>query len=159
MRPVTPAQQSPPMRRELVARARGLRHCWRLGQNGRGDTRDSVLAGLLVVCLVCTGTGEAAADNYGAIAYSLSTKAYGWSYDYPSRSSAEREALAKCRTKASDCMIPVWFRNACAALAIGPNGYGTAWATERGNAERLALQVCSRHSGGCAVTRWVCTTR
>lgn len=121
--------------------------------------RNHGLAGLLLAGLVCAGAGSAAADNYGAIAYSPSTKAYGWSYDYPSRSSAEREALARCRTKAGDCMIPVWFRNACAALAIGPNGYGTAWATERGSAERLAVQVCGRHSAGCAVIRWVCTTR
>jgi hypothetical protein len=118
--------------------------------------RAYVLAGLL---LLCAGSGEAAAENYGAIAYSPSTKAYGWSYDYPSRGAAEREALSGCRAKASDCIIPLWFRNACGALAIGPNGYGTAWATERSSAERRALDVCRRNSGGCAVARWVCTTR
>ncbi len=70
--------------------------------------RAYVLAGLL---LLCAGSGEAAAENYGAIAYSPSTKAYGWSYDYPSRGAAEREALSGCRAKASDCIIPLWFRN------------------------------------------------
>lgn len=118
--------------------------------------RGYLVAGLL---LFCAGAGEAAADNYGAIAYSPSTKVYAWSYDYPSRGAAESEALSKCRKQASDCIVPLWFRDSCGALAIGSGGYGTAWATERSNAERQALVVCRRHSKDCAVKRWVCTTR
>ena len=113
-------------------------------------------AGLFVLC---AGSGEVAAQNYGAIAYSPSTKAYGWSYDYSSRSAAENEALSGCRKHASDCIVPVWFRNACGALAIGSNGYGTGWATERSAAESQAMVVCRRHTMDCAVKRWVCTTR
>ena len=44
--------------------------------------RGYLVAGLL---LFCAGAGEAAADNYGAIAYSPSTKVYAWSYDYSKR--------------------------------------------------------------------------
>jgi hypothetical protein len=118
--------------------------------------RGYVVAGVL---LIGAGSGEAAAENYGAIAYSPSTSAYGWSYDFPSRGAAESEALSKCRAKANDCIVPIWFRDACGALAIGPNGYGTGWGTDRSIAEQYALGVCRRHSQGCAVTRWVCTTR
>lgn len=108
---------------------------------------------------VAAGSGEAAAANYGAIAYSPSSKVYGWSYDFPSRGAAENEALSKCRRQASDCVVPLWFRDACGALAIGSNGYGTGWGTDRGLAERHALGSCRRNSQGCAVVRWVCTTR
>ena len=120
--------------------------------------RRMVAAGLLLAC-VAAGSGEAAADNYGAIAYSPSTKAYGWSYDFPSRGAAESEAMSRCRTKAGDCFVPLWFRNACGALAIGSGGYGTGWATDRSSAEHQALGVCRRHTGDCAVRQWVCTTR
>jgi hypothetical protein len=120
--------------------------------------RRCLAAGVLVFC-AGAGSGEAAAQNYGAIAYSPSTKAYGWSYDYPSRSAAESQALSNCRKQANDCIVPLWFRNACGALAIGSNGYGTAWATDRSGAEHQALVVCRRFTMDCAVTRWVCTTR
>jgi Domain of unknown function (DUF4189) len=175
MRRIGPAQQKRAPRRQEAhhkPRRRGplapdvvLRHCCapaRVGLFPAGDTegwddmRRYVIAGLL---LIGAGSGEAAAENYGAIAYSPSTKAYGWSYDYPSRAAAEREALSRCRTKASDCMIPLWFRDACGALAIGSGGYGTGWASERGSAESQALGVCRRHSQDCAVKQWVCTTR
>jgi hypothetical protein len=118
--------------------------------------RGCVAAGML---LVFAGSGEAAAENYGAIAYSPSTKTYGWSYDYPSRGAAESEALSKCRMKAKDCIVPLWFRNSCGALAIGSGGWGTAQAPERSGAEHQAMAMCRRHSQDCAVKRWVCTTR
>jgi hypothetical protein len=119
---------------------------------------------LLAIGLLCIVSGlgassAVAADNFGAIAYSPSTGAYGWSYDYPSRSAAENVALANCRKRAGDCVIPIWFRNACGALAVGSNGYGSGWGTSRSIAERFALQVCGRHTGGCAIRQWVCTTR
>ena len=120
--------------------------------------RRELAAGVLAFCALA-GSGKAAAQNYGAIAYSPSTKHYGWSYDYPSRAAAESAASANCRKQASDCIVPLWFRNACGALAIGSGGYGTAWATDRSGAERQALVVCRRYTMDCAVTRWVCTTR
>jgi hypothetical protein len=65
------------------------------------------MRGFLAVCLLAvafggSGAGRAAADNYGAIAYSPSTGAHGWSYDYGSRSAAENVALAGCRKHAGD---------------------------------------------------------
>jgi serine/threonine-protein kinase len=67
------------------------------------------------------------------------------------------KALSQCHRRARDCVIPVWFRNACGALADGPNGYGSAWGASRSLVENYALQGCRRRSGGCAIMRWVCT--
>lgn len=130
------------------------------------------LRGMLSACcawlLLMLGAGGGAAEEhdagaapefYGAIAYSPSNRAHGWAYDYPSRRDAERRALSLCRRHAEDCIVPVWFRNACGALAVGADGYGTGWGSNRKSAEGQAVQSCRRYSGGCAVIRWVCTTR
>ena len=106
------------------------------------------------------GAGPAAArDNYGAIAYSPSTKADGWAYDYASRAAAEGAALSNCRQNAGDCTVPIWFRNACGALAVGSNGYGSGWGSNRRRAETYALSTCRKNTSGCSVKRWACTTR
>jgi hypothetical protein len=120
---------------------------------------------LLAACVVslaavAAGSGTAAAqNNYGAIAYSPSTGAHGWSFDYGSRAAAEKVALANCRRHASDCVVPIWFRNACGALAVGTNGYGSGWGSNRRLAESFALRTCRRHARGCRIKRWACTTR
>ena len=99
------------------------------------------------------------ANRYGAIAYSAATGAHGWSYDYASREEAERVALATCAQYAADCSVPLWFQNACGALAVGPAGFGTGWAINQTLAETYAMGVCGQYSTNCAVRRWVCTTR
>ena len=86
--------------------------------------RGSLLACLLAMFAACLGADVVAAqNNYGAIAYSPSTHAIGWSYDYGSRAAAEDAALVNCRKQANDC-VTHWFYNACAALAVGSAGYG-----------------------------------
>jgi serine/threonine-protein kinase len=98
-------------------------------------------------------------DKFGAIAYSPSTTAHGWAFDFGSQSEAEAAALTNCRQHASDCIIPIWFRNACGALAVGPSGYGSGWGVDRGTAEGYAMQTCRKYSKNCGIRRWVCTTR
>src|SRR5215470_9314432 len=88
----------------------------------------------------------AAQEYYGAIAYSPTTRAHGWSYDYDSRGEAERRALDQCSRHAQDCVVPVWFRNACGALAVGADGYGSGWGESRKAAETFAVQSCGRYS-------------
>src|SRR5262245_61101918 len=115
-------------------------------------------AGVMVGILTPAATAVAAARDeertFGAIAYSPTTRAHGWAYDYGSREDAESRAMAKCSRHAGDCFVPVWFRSACGALAIGVDGYGSGWGASRKLAETYALQSCNRYSGGCAVVRW-----
>lgn len=99
--------------------------------------------------------------NFGAIAYSDSTGAYGWAYNYDSRQGAERAAIGFCRDtedEAQDCRVLAWFNGACGALAIDPDGpYGADWGRTRQDAATKALVVC-RESGGeaCEVEQVVC---
>jgi serine/threonine-protein kinase len=123
----------------------------------------AILAGVLALAATSAAAerdeGGRDEEYFGAIAYSPSTRAHGWAYDYASRSGAESRALARCGHHASDCFVPVWFRNACGALAIGAEGYGSGWGASRKLAETYALQSCRRYSAGCWVVRWVCTSK
>lgn len=107
-------------------------------------------------------TPSLAQEKCGAIAVSQSTGRLGWSYDFNSRGEAEQAALRECAKSASDCQVPLWFCNACGAIATTSDlGFGTGWARDRAQAERNAINVCRQYNPGknCSVQRWVCTTR
>ncbi len=116
---------------------------------------------LMVITLVALASMQSAfaRDNFGAIAYSPSTGAYGYSINYGSKRVAQNRALDKCDeyARTSDCDVLVWFQNACGSLAEGPDGYGSGWGTDRSTAERYALESCSEYSRRCKVTETVCT--
>jgi Domain of unknown function (DUF4189) len=101
-------------------------------------------------------SAPAAADYYGALAFSQDSGSDGYSIDYETRGRAEEEALQAC---GDNCEVVLWFKNACGALAVGTdNGYGTGWASSRREAETIAKSACNRNSTSCCVQRWACTT-
>jgi len=107
-----------------------------------------------------TAAPSARRGYYGAIAVSRETGAIGWAYDYATQVAAERAATTQCGT--NDCTSWVWFRRACAAVAWAGNaaeGGSWAWAGTHQAAEASALRGCEKTASGCAVHRWVCTTR
>jgi serine/threonine-protein kinase len=117
----------------------------------------AVLAPAFLVSLALSPTRAAAADNYGAIAFSQDSGKVGWAYDYRSRSAAEERALEEC---GNDCEVVLWIMNACGALATGDdNGYGTGWAGSRARAEEIAKANCEEHADNCRINRWICTSR
>jgi hypothetical protein len=96
--------------------------------------------------------------GFGAIAFSPSDGAIGYSYGYPPREAAEGRAFDEClKNSSGDCRIVIWERNACAALAAGENnGWGVAWHPNRSAAELRALALCSENTSKCEGRRWVC---
>ena len=120
--------------------------------------RCSCFALVFAVLLFLSPGAAVAQDNqYGAIAYSPSTRAIGLSSDQPSREEAARVALALCGK--SDCRFAAWFRNGCGALAIGEGGgWGTGVGTSQIYAERYALEVCSDYAMRCRIQHQVCVT-
>lgn len=100
--------------------------------------------------------------SYGAIAYSTSTDAHGFSYNYASRAQAEVAALGHCRDfggDAANCKVVVWFYDRCAALATGDNGaHGWAHHSWRQTAADNALANCWSIGGAnCRIVREVCS--
>jgi Domain of unknown function (DUF4189) len=119
-----------------------------------------VVLAVVAQAAILAPTAAVARDYYGAIAYSQSTRAHGYSLDYRSRAGAEQKAYIECSKHAADCSIAVWFRNACGALAVGDDGgYGSGWHGTREGAENNAIKSCSGVSSGCRVIRWACTSR
>jgi Domain of unknown function (DUF4189) len=116
------------------------------------------LAVFVALLLMAGAVLAFADDHYGAIAYSTNNGRYGYTYDYSTQASAEAEALKNCGDLS--CTIILWFKNSCAALAIGDGySYGVAWASGRGDAETSAMTYCSQNGKGCSIAQWVCTSR
>jgi hypothetical protein len=108
--------------------------------------------------LTSLGLPAAALAGYeGAIAFSQTTGASGWSKNYDTKNQASNAALSYCN--ADDCKVVYNFTNSCAALAAGPDGgYGVDWDVKKGRAERKALRACANYSGGgCQIVVSACS--
>jgi hypothetical protein len=86
-----------------------------------------------------------ASDHFAAIAYSPSTRTYGYSFDYGTLTDARRAALARCKGPQAENVV--WARNGYCALAAGTGstygwGHGSTDAIARAN----ALTDCRKHS-------------
>jgi hypothetical protein len=104
--------------------------------------RSLILLGNAALFVLLAATAAAADDNFGAIAFSSSSGATGYSYDYDSRDGAEERALQEC---GPGCKVVLWFKNACGALAVGEgSGYGTGWASSRSEAENLRWAIVGK---------------
>lgn len=112
-------------------------------------------AGFTALSLPLSAT---AADLYGAIAYSPTSKAYGWAKDYGSQIEAENAAMNECYKRAGDCRVAVWFVNACGAVSAGPEGWGADWGESFREAERKSTRLCSDYSYNCQIVVSQCVT-
>jgi hypothetical protein len=114
--------------------------------------------GATLLALAPSAPAEAAAQNYGSIAFSPSNRvAVGAISD--SRAGAARGAVAKCATQGgSGCFAVVWLKNSYGAFASAGNRspnfpYGFAWAPTSRRAEQLALSYCGQDGGtDCKIT-------
>jgi serine/threonine-protein kinase len=119
----------------------------------------TALFAAVAVCGMAAPLSAFAGDLYGAIAYSQSTKAYGWATDYASQEEAEAGAMSACKDRASDCKSAIWFRNACGALSVGSDGgWGADWGADEQAARNKATHVCDGYSYDCQVVIAKCDT-
>lgn len=102
--------------------------------------------------------GPATAEEFGAIAFSQSTEAYGFSHNYSTRRQAENVALNACAERAGDCRIAVWFYDMCGALAVGDgDGWGAAYEGSQSAAQSSALNYCRQNTTGCRLELSFCS--
>lgn len=107
-----------------------------------------------------SGADSLSADEWGALAYSYSTGAYGFSYDHDTQQEAINAAVEACDE--DDCKAVVWFRNSCGAFANATGndpGYGWGIGDDKDEASAVALSECRKRGTGCKIVRWQCTTR
>jgi serine/threonine-protein kinase len=113
----------------------------------------SIVAALLLMAAPAT------AQSWGAIAYSPTTGAAGWSSDSVSEVEAEWTALGYCDQNAGDCVSAITFHDACGAVARGDGvGWGADWGIDGEIAQDTALQACYAHgNSSCKIVRWQCS--
>ena len=104
----------------------------------------------------CT-TKSQPSQSYGAIAYSASSGAYGYSEKYANRTQAESRAKQECGK--SDCEIAAWYFNSCGALAADDDGHwGGAQGGNEEGARRAASARCEKEGGrNCRVIATQCS--
>ena len=100
-----------------------------------------------------------AQDYFGAIAFSKTTKDASWALDYETKNDAERAAIGHCEAtnNATDCEAINTFKNTCASLATGDEGFGSDWDDDKAVADTKAVTACSKSSGNCKVLVSVCS--
>lgn len=102
--------------------------------------------------------------NYGAIAVSEESFAWGSSTGYADAAKAKREAIRRCaESGAGDCAAKSWGNQFCLALAVSPRIVDVqrgAWGTGRDEtidgAKSRALENCGRHAKDCALVESFC---
>jgi len=102
----------------------------------------------LLGALLFVSAAPAAAQSWGALAFSENGTAYSYSRNYNTKEEAEAGALAECAKYASDCKIYEAFQDRCTSLAGSPNGvYGWAWGGDLAARQARAIQECQKQGG------------
>ena len=108
--------------------------------------------------LIVAAAPAHAERDWGALALSERSTAYGYARDFDTQEGAAARALAECAKNASDCRVHTAWRNTCLVLAGSIDGpFGWAWgAPERTRAERALAQCRQRGAVNCKVVETVC---
>lgn len=103
----------------------------------------------------------AALAGYGAIYFSPSNHAYGYSVDEYDRQDAVDVAWAHCAQHADDCTKGIEFWNgSCGAIAVGDRGgWGASWGEEMDFALNGAVAACQKRDRGCEILAYQCSSR
>lgn len=127
--------------------------------------RKFAVAALIVMFFVAPFAPSGAAQYHGSIAVWLGDDhlSWGWAWNYPTQSRADRSAIAQCDNRGCAVVLRFW-NGACGALATIGNsdglGWGAAWQNSRRGAEAAALNACAANGfGNCRISVSVCTSR
>ncbi|MBA98465.1 MAG: DUF4189 domain-containing protein [Sulfitobacter sp.] len=124
------------------------------------------IATTAVALVIATVAQSAAAQTFGAIAYSIQSDKYGRSWNLDSRKAAEASALKFCKAAGGKgCKVGVWLEDSCGALAASETsksmkqtgisyGFKTASAS---HARALAECEARDGAGTCQVKASVCS--
>jgi hypothetical protein len=116
----------------------------------------SIIAAIAALAAAAPAYAE---REWGALALSERSTAYGYARDYDTQEGASERALAECAKNAGDCRVHTAFRNTCLVLAGSIDGpFGWAWgAPERTRAQRAVEQCRQRGAINCKVVETICS--
>ncbi len=97
--------------------------------------------------------------EWGALALSERSPAYGYARDFDTEAGASERALAECAKNASDCRLRTAWRNTCLVLAGSVDGpFGWAWGAPATTRAQRALDQCrQRGAVNCKVVETICS--
>jgi hypothetical protein len=87
------------------------------------------------------------ATSWGAIAYSAADMGAGWSQGKSERANAEKEAMNTCSQRGKACALRTAFDKQCGALAADRNFTGLGVSTDQTEAQRKAIDECTKAGG------------
>ena len=86
-------------------------------------------------------------DSWGAIAYSVKDKGFGYSDGWPDLARAKKTALDNCSKHGTACQLWMWFNHECGALAADGNKVGWGTSSVKQTADQRALAECAESGG------------
>jgi hypothetical protein len=109
--------------------------------------------------LLASAAPALAQGQWGALALSERSTAYGYSFDYDTQEKASERALAECAKNASDCRVHTTFRNTCLVVAGSVDGpIGWAWGGREQTRDQRAVEQCrQRGAVNCKVVERICS--
>lgn len=118
--------------------------------------------GLILATLITCPAYAEHDGPFGAIGYSEAHRNSYAQTDFPTRAAAEAAVLADCHKDDpadTTCQAPLWFRNACGAIAKASDGiYGTGWGDTQDIASNWAVRTCRKEGGtDCRMRMVVCS--
>lgn len=97
-------------------------------------------------------------NQWLAIASDSTNGAVGTAIDVQDKIAAEDQALRKCKGKGGiKCKVDVSFRNGCAALVAGDEGYNVQGAATLERATSHAMEICTKSTTNCYVYYSACS--
>lgn len=108
--------------------------------------------------------GENGGPAYGAIAYDLTSRAFGYAFQFPNEEGAADFALKSCAENGDACAVVATFADACAALAAGSKdgtlASFTVVADDKETAQSQAIANCTDDGAAtCELEVWSCSFR
>lgn len=102
----------------------------------------------------------AAEDQYGSIAFSRSTLAYGVGVDYANQAAADRKAANECEKSSGndDCKVVVQFKNGCGAVTLGDKAYGIGSGPDPAATLLGGIEDCLKYTDNCRLLKMACTS-
>ena len=103
---------------------------------------------------------KAAEGQYGAIAFSRTTQAYGSSIDYANQAAADRKAANDCEKSSGndDCKVVVQFKNGCGVVTLGDKAYGIGSGPDAKTAVLNGFEDCLKYTDNCRLLKIACTS-
>ncbi|MBJ8417726.1 DUF4189 domain-containing protein [Acinetobacter courvalinii] len=100
------------------------------------------------------------ADRWGAISADGIIGSLGIAVDMPSKSKAEKAAIAECQSKGGkNCKVDISYYNQCAAMILGDKNYNTSSAATKEKAIELGMRTCNKEGdSNCRVYYSGCST-